>query len=100
MEGPGSKPRDLNPELKIPAQRLLALNRLKQCFEVPLAEAAASLPLNDFVEDRRPVLHGPREDLQHVPFIIAIDENAKPLQLLDRLINLAHAALQLRIVRM
>src|SRR6201995_1817463 len=100
MEGPGSKPRDPPPAaLEIPTERLLALNRLKQRLEVPLAKAAASLALNDLVEDCRPVLYRSREDLQHVSFIVAIDQNTEPLQLLNRLINFAHAALQLCIVR-
>src|SRR6185437_9728343 len=84
--------------LEISPQRLLPFNRLKQRLEVPFTKAAASLALNDFEEDRRPVLHRPRKDLQHVSFVVAINQNTQPLQLLQRLIDLAHAILQLRIV--
>ena len=42
--------------LEVAAQRLLALDRLEQRLEVPLAEAARAVPLDHLEEHRRPVL--------------------------------------------
>ena len=36
------------------------------------AEAAAAFALDHFVEERRTILHGSGEDLQHIPFIVAV----------------------------
>jgi hypothetical protein len=56
---------------------LFAFDDLEQRLEVALPEAAAAFALDHLVEERGPVLDRPREDLQHVAFIIAIDENPK-----------------------
>src|SRR5947207_13063387 len=74
-----------------PPPRLLALDRLEQRLEVALAEAPRPLPLDDLEEQRRPVRHRLGEDLQHVPLVVAIDEDAQLRQLLDALVDLADA---------
>src|SRR5205814_1498751 len=59
---------------QVAAQGLLALDRLKKRLEIALAEAAAALALDDLVEQRGPILHRLREDLQHVALVVAIYE--------------------------
>src|SRR5579863_4222333 len=59
--------------LKVAASGLFSLDSFEQRLEVALAEAAAALSLNDFKKQRRTVLYRLGEDLQHVPFIIAIN---------------------------
>src|SRR4051794_12423370 len=59
------------------APRLLALDRLEEGLEVPLAEAPGAVPLDDLEEERGAVLDGLGEDLEQVAFIIAIDEDAQ-----------------------
>src|SRR5688500_247080 len=63
--------------LQVAPSRLLALDRLEQRLEVALAESASALALDDLEEHRRPVLHGLGEDLQQVPVLVAIDEDAQ-----------------------
>ena len=60
--------------------RLFALDGLKQRLEVSLTETAAAFTLNNFVEQGGPVLDRTSKDLQHVALIVAVDENAQPLQ--------------------
>src|SRR5690348_3706745 len=85
--------------LQIAAPGLFALDRFEQGFEVPLAETAASLALDDFVEERRAVLDGAREDLEHVALIVAIDQNAELAQFVDWFVDLADPGLQVLVVR-
>ena len=65
----------------VPRRRLLALDRLEQRLEVPLAEAPRAVALDDLEEQRRPVLDRLGEDLQHVAFVVAVDEDAELGQL-------------------
>src|SRR2546423_4712034 len=84
---------------EVPPRRLLALDCLEQGLEVALAEAARAVPLDQLEEDRRPVAERLREDLKQVALVVAVDEDAEPVQVVDRLGDLAHAAGQLVVVR-
>src|SRR5687768_4531161 len=60
---------------EIPSQCLFAFDRLKQCLEVPRPEALGSFPLDDLVEQRRPVLHRLREYLEEIALLVTVNEN-------------------------
>src|SRR3954470_23918891 len=75
--------------LEVPAQRLLALDRLEQRLEVPVAEAARAVTLDHLEEERRPVLRGLREDLQQVPVVVSVGEDPEPPQVAVVLVDLA-----------
>ena len=83
---------------RLPRALLLALDGFKQRLEVALAEAAAAFALDDLEEQRGAVFDGPGEDLQHVAFVVAIDEDAQLLQFVERLVDLADAVLQFGVV--
>src|SRR5215468_7134991 len=85
--------------LQIPPKRLLLLNRLEQGLEVPLPKAPRALSLDHLVKQRRAILHGLRKDLEQVSIGITIDKNTELLELIDWLIDLPHATLQLLVVR-
>ncbi len=59
---------------------LLALNRLKQSLEIALAKRLRTLALDDLEEHRRTIKNGLREQLQQIPFVVAVNQNAKLLQ--------------------
>jgi len=80
--------------LQVSATRLFQFDCLEQRLEVALAETAASLALNNFKEQRRPVFNGLGENLEEVPFLVAIHENAETLNLLERLFERAHPIAQ------
>src|SRR5689334_1514382 len=90
---------DRRPPLQVAARRLLALDRLEQGLEVPLAEAPRALPFDDLVEERRPVLHRLGENLQQIAVRITVDENAEGLQLGQRLVDRSDAVLEVVVVR-
>jgi hypothetical protein len=52
------------PQLEVAAERLLALDRLEQRFEVALAEGRRAVALDHLEENGRAVLRGLREDLK------------------------------------
>src|SRR5207245_6387134 len=52
--------------LQIAAERLFALDRLEQRFEVAVAEAARAVALDHLEEERRSVLSRVREDLEQI----------------------------------
>src|SRR3954451_16651667 len=83
---------------EVPPRGLLALDRLEQRLEVALAEAARAVPLDQLEEDRRTVTERLREHLQQVALVVAVDQDAEPAQILDRLGDLAHALRQLVVV--
>src|SRR5262249_51290826 len=60
-----------------PATGLFALDRLEKRLEVALAEAARAVPLDDFEEQCRSIFHRLGENLQHVSFVVAIDQDAQ-----------------------
>src|SRR3954453_4801172 len=70
--------------LEVAAPVLLALDRLEECLEVALAEAQRAVSLDQLEEDRRPVAGRLGEDLQQVAVLVAVDQDAALLQLLDR----------------
>src|SRR5204863_8948781 len=68
---------------------LFGFDGLEERPEVALAEAAAAVALNDLEEHGGTVLDRPREDLQEIPLVVAIDEDAELADLVHRLANLA-----------
>src|SRR4051794_26691597 len=58
-----------------PPPLLLALDRLEQRLEVPLAEAAGPVALDHFEEEGGAVLDRLGEDLEQVPLLVAVDED-------------------------
>src|SRR3954451_20073409 len=80
--------RDLS--LQGSAQRLFALDGLEERLEVAVAEAACAVALDDLEEDRRAVADRLGEDLQEVALVVAVDEAAEPLEVLEVLGDLAH----------
>ena len=84
--------------LQVSPDRLLALDCFKERLKIPLAEAPASLALDTFEKERRAVLDGFCEYLQHVPLVVAVDEDAQLLQCIDRLVDRADAVLELVVI--
>jgi putative peptidoglycan lipid II flippase len=84
--------------LQVAAPGLLPLDRLEQCFEVPLAEALRPVPLDQLEEHRRAVLHRLGEDLQQVPVLVAVGQDAQLVQLVQRHPGLAHPGAELLVV--
>jgi len=60
---------------------LLAFDTNEQCLEVSNAESTAPVALDDLKEEGRSILHGGRENLQQISFLILVDEDAQVLQL-------------------
>src|ERR1700722_16330855 len=85
--------------LEIAAQCLFSFDGFEERLEVALAEAAAALTLDDLVEDGGTVFYRASEDLKHIAFVVAIDEDAKFFEFVDGLIDLSDTALQLGVVR-
>src|SRR5258707_749200 len=84
--------------LEVPPRVLLSLNRLEQCLEISFPETLASLSLDHFEEQRRPIFDRLGEYLQEVAFVVAVDEDAEVFQLIDRLIDFSDATLELVVV--
>src|SRR5918996_3099235 len=84
--------------LEVSSPVLLALDRLEEGLEVALAEAASAVPLDDLEEYGRTVSDRLREDLQQVALVVAVDEDAEPLQVLDVLVDLPDARRHLVVV--
>src|SRR6476469_826509 len=68
---------------EVAALVLLAFDRLEERLEVALAEAERAVPLDELEEDGRAVAERLGEDLQQVAVLVAVDEDAATLQLLD-----------------
>src|SRR5579862_7255575 len=58
--------------LQVAAERLFALDRLEEGFEVAVPETARAVALDHLEEDRRTILGGLREDLQEVAVLVAV----------------------------
>lgn len=58
-------------------QLLLPLDCLQQRLEVPFAKTLRSLPQDNLEEERGPTLDRFREDLQHVPLVVAIHQDSE-----------------------
>src|SRR5579859_4026434 len=86
--------------LQVAALRLFSLDGFEQGFEVALAEGAAALALDDLVEECGTILDRLGEDLQHVAFVVAVDQHAKLLELVNRFVDLADTLLQAGVVAM
>src|SRR3954468_14529796 len=84
--------------LQVAALGLLALDRLEQRLEVPVAEAARAVALDHLEEDRRAVADRLREDLQQVALVVAVDEDAEALEVREVLGDLAHAVRRLVVI--
>src|SRR5271170_54954 len=84
--------------LEISAQSLLTLDRFKQRLEVAFSETAAALALDNLEKQRRAVFHRLGEDLQHVPLVVAIDQNTQLFQFIEGLVDLAYARFQLPVI--
>src|SRR4051794_41382447 len=84
--------------LEVAAPVLLALDRLEECLEVALAEAQRAVPLDQLEEDGGPVTGRLGEDLQQISVLVAVDQDAALLQLLDRGAHGADALAQLGIL--
>src|SRR5208282_2485785 len=82
------------------AQILLAFNRLEQSLEVSLAEAAGATPLDHLEEQRRPIGDRLGENLQHVAFVVPIDQDAKLGQVANILLNGADTLRQGVVIRL
>jgi hypothetical protein len=84
--------------LEVAAQFLFAFDSFEEGFEVALAKAAAALALDNLVEDGRTVFDGTSEDLEHVAFVVAVDEDAEFFEFVDGFVDLADAGLQLGVI--
>src|SRR4051794_28906410 len=77
--------------LEVPAQLLLALDRLEQSLEVTVAESARAVALDHLEEDGRAVAGRLREDLEQIALVVAVHEDAEPAEVLHVLLDLADA---------
>src|SRR6266850_1782016 len=84
---------------EICAKSLLALDRLEQRLEVPLAEAPCTVALDHLEEKRRAILRGLREDLEEVAVLVAVGEDAQPAEVVPVLADLADALADVLVVR-
>src|SRR4051794_2458094 len=84
--------------LQVAAQRLFALDGLEERLEVAIAEAACAVALDDLEEDGRAVADRLREDLQQVALVVAVDEDAQALEVLEVLGDLADAVRRVVVV--
>src|SRR5471030_3066674 len=78
-------------DLKVAPALLLPLDGLEQRLEVALAKAQRAMTLDHLEEHGGAVADGPREDLQEVAVLVAVDQDAPLLQLLDRSAHVADA---------
>src|SRR5690349_23283443 len=85
--------------LEVPAQLLLALDRLEQSLEVTVAEPAGAVALDHLEEDGGTVAGRLREDLQQIALVVAVHEDAEALEILHVLVDLADAPGGLVVVR-
>jgi hypothetical protein len=85
--------------LQITPGGLLPLDRFEECFEVALAETPAAFALDDLGQQRGAVFHGTCEDLKHVAFVVAIDEDAEVAQLIYGLVDGACALAKIVVIR-
>src|SRR4051794_28806233 len=86
--------------LQVAALGLLALDRLEQRLEVPVAEAPRAVALDHLEEDRRAVADRLREDLQQIALVVAVDEDALLAQVRELLDHLGHPRRDLVVVRL
>src|SRR5687767_10552657 len=63
------------------APRLLALNGFEERLKVPLTKTLRAAPLDHLEKERRAVLHRLGEDLEQVPLLVTVDQDAQLRQL-------------------
>src|SRR6476659_8500626 len=83
---------------EVPAGVLLALDGLEEGLEVALAEAEGAVALDQLEEDRGTVAERLGEDLEQVAVLVAVDQDAALLQLLDRGPDVADAGAELGVL--
>src|SRR5687768_14503170 len=84
--------------LEIPSPSLFLFYRDEQRLKVALAKALAALALEYFVKNRRAVLDRLCKDLQQIALVVAVDEYAELLKVLDVLVDAADAFRQLVVI--
>src|SRR6266481_8597406 len=75
---------------EVAAALLLALDRLEQGLEVPLAKSLGTVSLRQLEEYGRPVLHRLGEDLQQVNILVPVGEDPQLPELRKRHPGIAH----------
>src|SRR5437773_3819700 len=86
-------------ELEVASESLFPLDRLEEGLEVPLSEAAASLSLDDLVEDGRTVLDRFGEQLEEVALLVPVDEDSQARERVDVLVDRPDARREHLVVR-
>ena len=66
--------------LECSAQFLFTFNRLEEGLEIPFSEALRPFALNDFEEHCWTIQNRFGEDLQEIPFVVTVNQNAQLLQ--------------------
>src|SRR5829696_352112 len=80
--------------LQVSSQGLLAFDGFEQRLEIALPESPAPFPLDDLEEEGGAIFHRAREQLQEIPFVVAIDQYAQPTDSVVRFIDVADAIRQ------
>src|SRR5262249_39058044 len=76
--------------LQSASQLLFPFDGLEESLEVPFAEALGTMALDDLEEQRRTILNGLGEDLEHVTFVVPVNQDAQVGQHLNVLVDLPH----------
>src|ERR687888_2725848 len=77
--------------LQISARGLLALDRFKERLEVSFAKTLRAFALNDFEEQRRPILDRFGKNLEQITFVVAVDQNPEFLQRAELFVDVTDA---------
>ena len=72
---------------------------LKQCFEISFSEAPTTFPLDEFKENRRPVLHWLGKELQQVTVLIPVGQDTQLGDGLDSLVDFSDAPGKILVIR-
>src|SRR6266480_6207913 len=75
----------LHASLEIAALSLFLFYGFEEGFEIAFSKRLAASPLYQFEEEGRPVLERFGEDLEHVSFLILVDEDAEFLEIVNAL---------------
>src|SRR4051794_39071586 len=67
--------------LQVAASPLLLFNRNKESLKVSLAEALATLALQNLIEDRRAIFDRFCKYLQQVALVVAVDQDAEAFEI-------------------
>ena len=85
-------------KLQITSRFLFAFDGFEERLEIAFAKTLRAFALNNFEKERRPVFYRLGKYLQQITFIIAIDENAQPLQRIQFFIDVTYSIEQRVIV--